>query len=147
MDTIDAAWIAGLLEGEGTFGYHSGHLRVTCEMTDEDVIERLAKIIGSSVWESKQRNVNWKPTWRCSVSGERAKQLMLDIYPMMGSRRQGKIDEVVHLWDSRTTNRKKRYNSEDISNAFKDGASTAKVIEDFGCSKTTALRYKRAALA
>ena len=72
---------------------------------------------------------------------------MIDIYPLMGVRRQEKIKEVISLWDNRSANRKKRYNVEEMLNAFKNGASTSRVIEDFGCSKTTALRYKRAALA
>lgn len=143
MDICDRYWLAGILEGEGCIYYTSGHLRVSCEMTDQDVVERVAKILGTTVSCSKARREGWKDTYRCSISGDKAVLILSEIYQIMGTRRQSKITEVIGEWNDRSARRQKRYDKEAVINDFNSGISISDAIKKYGFGKTTALRYKR----
>lgn len=105
-DDRDLYWIAGLLEGEGCFylttrrnsdGSPRPLLSVLCQMTDEDVIERLAELIGfGNVNRREPKQSNWKPvwTWQCS-DVERLLPLLTALRPIMGARRADKIDQML----------------------------------------------------
>jgi hypothetical protein len=59
MTATDIAWLAGIIEGEGTFGrkgHPAGQVRV--QMTDEDVIDRLHSLtgVGQSILEGSPLN-------------------------------------------------------------------------------------------
>lgn len=97
-------WLAGLLEGEGSFlkappSRRSG-VQVSVEMTDEDVVRRAADLLGSSVVACKARRAWWKPSWRTCVRGHRAILLMKTLRPLMGQRRQGQIDSAIASYDA-----------------------------------------------
>jgi hypothetical protein len=67
-------------------------------MTDLDVIERVARILGTTVYLSNERrNPKWKPYYRATIAGERAAQLMNLLYPIMGKRRQQQITEALEV--------------------------------------------------
>lgn len=93
MNTIDLARAAGILEGEGYFGAKaSGYTpRVSCEMTDKDVVVFLHDLFGGTLKEAAARQENWKMTWRWTVSGIRAAEVMRMILPYMFERRGTKI--------------------------------------------------------
>ncbi|GAA4578457.1 hypothetical protein GCM10023176_54420 [Micromonospora coerulea] len=70
----DMAWLAGILEGEGTFSAPSpgspGRPRVLVRMTDQDIIARVAQMWGSSVYCRRDpRNAAWRPVYATSVVG------------------------------------------------------------------------------
>lgn len=122
MKKHDIIWLAGLLEGEGCFNYRAdrNQARISVEMTDRDVIERVATLFGTGVSVRAPR-----PTGKCStckgsphecrfsnhypeifftmtkesyqtaVHGRKAERLMILVYPFMGERRSGKIREIV----------------------------------------------------
>lgn len=89
-------WLAGLLEGEGTFlhGPPSSptvpHIRV--EMTDLDVIEHVAAIFRRTVQRHKQRDARHKPSFSTTVKGASAAHFMRLIRPLLGARRQAQVD-------------------------------------------------------
>ena len=89
----DIAWLAGLLEGEGTFfarDHRGGSHRVVIASTDKDVVERSASLMGNpKVYPSiyKNRPKHWKPLYRCGIEGRPAAALMMTIYPLMGKKR------------------------------------------------------------
>lgn len=95
----ELAWLAGLLEGEGCFGYYS-YPTVKLEMTDRDVVERAHPWFAGSVCE--YRRGDDQPTFTVRVTGERAIRLMLQVRPHMGARRSAKIDTIVRRWDGAT---------------------------------------------
>jgi len=75
------SWLAGLLEGEGSFMKGSptapGKPRVAVTMTDRDVIQRVADVLGvKSFYEQQPKSATWKPSYRVQVSGQRAVDLM-----------------------------------------------------------------------
>lgn len=96
-------WLAGLLEGEGCFGRYSAgpkqpHLRyarIQLGMTDEDVVRRVHEFTGvGHVYEPKQRP-GCKRIWIWHARNHEAESLMQKLHPLMGLRRQAKIDEVL----------------------------------------------------
>ena len=104
----ELAWLAGLLEGEGSFC----ETRIHVAMTDRDVIERAAEILGGQVKEKRQppgriegRAIYVrKPLFYCIVYGKRAKEAMVKLFSYMGKRRQAQIEEqlsVLHFGGGR----------------------------------------------
>lgn len=117
ISEADLAWLAGLLEGEGTFFMQKGHKNGVCyqypiivvSMTDEDVIDRVAYLFGTSSHKESQRyyadlGVSRKPSWRASAAGTRAVSLMQSLLPWMGKRRGEKIKELLKTQYGRMDN-------------------------------------------
>ena len=104
MTDVELAWLAGLLEGEGSFLLHNGKTpspRVSVGMTDEDVIAKAAVLMGATYrpWLSKRdKALGRKMVYRTAISGHRAVDLMRRILPMMGLRRAAKIRELLANW-------------------------------------------------
>jgi len=91
----DVIWLAGLLEGEGSFDLHRGkYPRVRVGMTDRDVVGRAATLLGARVRVSL-KPPPYRATWHAEVTGWKAALVMRAILPHMGARRSGKIAEVL----------------------------------------------------
>lgn len=94
MDTLKLHWLAGLLEGEGSFcrptPSSNGRPIVSLQMTDEDVVAKVAVMFGLR-YHRQERPPN-KPVFTLHVRGTKAIRLMQDLRPLMSERRQGQID-------------------------------------------------------
>lgn len=109
MNNDDLLWLAGLLEGEGSFSArapkdrpHSRTLLVQIHMTDRDVIERAARLMGScAVYVSSKKTKGQKSIFRCYLTGHRACELMRRLLPHMGERRTGQINKALVEWENR----------------------------------------------
>lgn len=92
-------WLAGLLEGEGSFlrGPPSapGLPVLSLQMTDEDVVARVARMFGRKTGSWKSANARWQRTFIARVNGAKAVAWMRAVRPLMGRRRQGQIDEAI----------------------------------------------------
>ena len=81
MDILrdDLLWLAGLLEGEGSFvkgpPSRPNAIGIAVEMIDEDVVERLANLFRVALVRLPSRNHKWKPTFRVLLRGDRAAAL------------------------------------------------------------------------
>lgn len=110
IGTVEVAWLAGLLEGEGCFfnvvkGYAP---RVALAMTDRDVVERASDLMGSpQVFVRRPQNSKHKDQYWCMLTGARAVGVMFTIYPFMGERRRAKIREVIARWKSKPLGRRR----------------------------------------
>ena len=97
-DERDAAWLAGLLEGEGCFTVtRAGGLAypvVSIHMTERSVIERVARLFDApgKVWVEQPRRVDWRTTYATALTGKAAAGLMTRLGPLMGQRRRAAID-------------------------------------------------------
>ncbi len=97
----DIYWLAGLLEGEGSFiappPSEPNKPRISIAMTDKDIIKRVANLFGLSyIYESKdKRSSKWKPYFQVVFKGKRAAVLMRSLQPLMGERRRQQIDEAL----------------------------------------------------
>lgn len=102
----NVAWLAGLLEGEGSFTLSHPNspdrrpqLRVALKMKDKDVVERAAALFpsGSAVIAAPDSRENKSDCWAKSWNGADAAFVMDCILPYMGQRRSAKIRELLKL--------------------------------------------------
>lgn len=103
MTNEEIAWIAGIIEGEGTFGLrHNGRKTskklypfLEIDMTDKDVIEKLNKLIGGHIYvyeRGKDGDLGKKSVYRVAIASKHELEpLLKSILPMMGIRRKEKI--------------------------------------------------------
>jgi len=107
----DLAWIAGILEGEGSFGWRKSNpsAYVCCVSTDLDVLVKLHNFLHfGGICRSKSTAgpvVGSKTCYRWQIAGKRALGLMMTIYPFMGQRRQSKIRDVLEKWKEHPHNK------------------------------------------
>jgi hypothetical protein len=106
---VEVAWVAGLLEGEGSFGFTTGRAggrrypRIEMVSTDRDVVVRLAEVLGGRVngpYHTKHvgfaASGNVKPQWRWRLNSQVAViEVLKAIRPFMLSRRGARIDELL----------------------------------------------------
>lgn len=89
MSASEIAWVAGVLEGEGSF-ITGANLVISVTMTDQDVIERLASLTGVGrihVNGSPKRD-HYKPAYQWHVKRiAHVRQLALAVMPWLGERR------------------------------------------------------------
>lgn len=72
-------------------------------MTDHDVIERIAALVGRAVVTTRARSELYKTPYLVSMKGTPAVALMRSIAGEMGASRQAQIARVVSSWEDTTT--------------------------------------------
>ncbi len=105
----ETLWLAGLLEGEGSFCQGSGkngkrfgnYVRVGLTMTDYDIVEKVAAAIQwtGTIYSRKPSPASpyKKPQYMIAVSGDKAIITMKRILPYMGLRRSARIREILAI--------------------------------------------------
>lgn len=94
-DREDLIWLAGLLEGEGTFDLHKGkYARIRVSMTDRDVVGRAAHLMDGRI-RMTISPVGLKPMFHTEITGHKAEAIMRELLPFMGARRSAKIGEIL----------------------------------------------------
>lgn len=106
-------WLAGWLEGEGSFysGTPKGdnqRIHIQVFSIDRDVIEKAAKIMEGSIYFIKARGRS-QSGWRVEAQGECAANLMRRLLPFMGKRRSDQILKSLSNWDNRKNQPKKKF--------------------------------------
>ena len=99
MTNNELNWLAGLLEGEGSFmkpcPSSPNSPRIAMEICDKDIADRAAALIGVRAFEVNQakriRNPHWRVSYRVTKRGKGAVELMKLLYPLMGQRRKQQI--------------------------------------------------------
>lgn len=108
MTDVEAAWLAGLLEGEGSFVslVRRGvpRIRVSMVSVDRDVIDRVIEVTGIPTrTESKRPERQRCYHWTCDRRYD-AVALIEWLYPFMGERRQSQmrsaLDAAVAVWEA-----------------------------------------------
>lgn len=102
----DIAWLAGYLEGEGSFMYHAGRnvLEVKIASTDEDALIRAGTIMGkmpTGPYGPYADKPHWKPQWNLTVTNATAYAVMMAVFPFMMERRKTQIEQAVIGWLTR----------------------------------------------
>jgi hypothetical protein len=101
---IDVAWAAGLFEGEGCFhayprGKRGSGAQLRLGMTDRDVVERFAAIMGcGNIYVHKPGTGSHKPcpTW-CLYEAEKVCEVIELLLPWLGARRRARALEVLTI--------------------------------------------------
>ena len=98
----ELAYLAGVFDGEGSFGIwsrgkeRSPGFRASIEMTDEDVIMKfLVYFKVGTIMYIKQREEHHKPTYRWKVDSDSAVNVIRKMLPYLSKRRQAKFHEAV----------------------------------------------------
>lgn len=107
MRTIDLAWLAGLMDGEGNFSLRTMMYKGTrypgigmhLVMTDKEPVERAASLVGKPVYAYRIKS--GKTAYRLNAYGDLAASWMMVLYSMLSPRRQGKIRECLSVWKGR----------------------------------------------
>lgn len=109
MDDVEKAWLAGLLEGEGSFFSRvredtrftppsiAVYFTASMVTTDRDVAARAACLMGAKLYGPyKQRNTAHTDFYRVALY-KRADVLALvtELRPLMSTRRQRQIDKLL----------------------------------------------------
>ena len=103
-DPFTTGWVAALIEGEGTItctrranGQRPYRPLVRVEMTDRDVVERLAQYIGIGSVTSREQGPKALGSKRiytyCLSSMLAVEDLLYVLYPHMGERRKARIEQ------------------------------------------------------
>lgn len=92
-------WLAGLLEGEGSFmkGPPSKP-RMSCvsiQMKDEDVIAKVASFFNVKYCICKPKQPHHSVTFKTMLRGSKAIALMVTLRPLMSKRRVEQIDRAI----------------------------------------------------
>jgi hypothetical protein len=105
LSTAELHWLAGLLEGEGTFmtGPPSNPRMpvLAVNMTDQDVMARVGRLFDRKVQLVRPRNRRWKTSYQLRVQGAAAVRWMTLLRPLMGTRRQTQIDRALACYAPR----------------------------------------------
>jgi hypothetical protein len=107
------AWLAGLMEGEGSFSRATPAMprrpRMSVNMTDRDVIERVCELWGTRLYTHIPKVERFKSVFRTELVGGSAVAMMALLRPHMGLRRQAQIDEAVVTYQPLRVIKHKRF--------------------------------------
>ncbi len=142
MTDTDLGWLAGILEGEGSFmaGPPSSLNSTTLVMatTDFDVAARAAALLGTRpVIRCKPRQAHHKQAYQVCITGARARAWMYKLRPLMGTRRQAQIDRAIQSFDPGRRYRKTALSMEQadrVRTELEKGRSQTAIALDFGVS-------------
>lgn len=100
MEVHELRWLAGLLEGEGSFmrGPPSApnSPAIGLCMTDIDVVQHAALLLGNPYIHIRtDSRGKWKTAYQFRCRGRRAVEFMLLLKPHMGERRRKQIEEAL----------------------------------------------------
>ena len=105
----DFYWFIGLMEGEGSFhvaksGKNMGRASISLKMTDLDVVERAAVIVGrlldreppNIAEATRYRHQGFQPQYQWQIGGHADVLRLAEIMaPYMGERRERKLGEII----------------------------------------------------
>ncbi len=136
----DVYWLAGLLEGEGSFlaPVPSAPNRpiISLQMTDLDIMDRVAVFFNTKVYRSKKQKEHHKQSYFLHIRGKKAVEWMKKLFPLMGKRRQSQIMKAIALYIS--TNRNRRLSNHDVKNIRHEcqlGTSISSLSRQYGISR------------
>lgn len=101
IKTTDLHWLAGLLEGEASFGYNQrlGYPAINLDMTCPDIVLRAAKLMGNrNVRTRFHKNEKEKDSYRFGIYGNDAAAWMMTLFLLMGEKRKRQIEKVLSVW-------------------------------------------------
>lgn len=102
----EIAWVAGLLEGEGSFSKYAAGKNTTyaiqCKMADEDVVRRLQAVLGvGRVTYVPPSQTGYQAQWALRITRLRhVYAVCVAIHPFMGLRRRRRIEQLLCLMNA-----------------------------------------------
>ena len=148
MEPHDFYWLTGLLEGEGSFMHGPpsapSQAKISIEMTDRDVVERVAQLFGVGyLHRPKRAATQHKQTYATCVRGRPAIILMKQLLPHMGSRRQARIREVLARYTERPVPAKAPLTPAEVEQIRQDPeTNVSRLARQYSVSRTHIRRIK-----
>ena len=138
----DKYWLAGLLEGEGTFMKGPPSIPrspvVQIVMTDEDVIRKVATLLGYTCIKLHPKVSTWKSTYLVKIRGKRAIELMQLLKLLMGKRRREQIQRAMACYKPKPHGIKLAIKQvREIRKRFNCGETNKELAKKFGVCFST----------
>ncbi len=138
-------WLAGYLEGEGSFMKGSPSTPnqpiIIVSSTDEDVIRKVAEIFGRSYQKiSNYRALErgWKQAYVVRLRVTKAVELMKVLLPLMGERRRYQIQKALNSYTPNITRKlSDRQILEILSTPFEKRGTQKSLAAKYGVSRWT----------
>ncbi len=93
MSEVQAAWLAGIIDGEGCLDAPRGNARIRIKMTDHDVVLRAADLLQArTYWENVPDR---KPLLVAQITGAPAVAALRAVLPYLGARRSAKATDLI----------------------------------------------------
>jgi hypothetical protein len=138
VSELDLHWLAGLLEGEGSFvpGPPSAPRMpaISMQTVDEDVVARAAALLGRKFTRIRPRQAHWQVSFMLRATGGRAVAWMKILHPLLGRRRQAQVDRALACYDPRDPALLSEAQAGEALRALAAGATVKAVAERFGTS-------------
>lgn len=156
IDEPTLCWLAGLLEGEGSFIYLSHedkeggsnyNVQISISMADKDIVEKVAKIFKTKVYVDKGpkgKNKDYKVIYKTYKYGFRALRWMQKLYPLVSKRRKKQIERCFNKVDLSVNEelpdkphggcKLTKQDVEKIRERFKNGKNPYDIAKDFPVS-------------
>lgn len=100
IDTRTLEWVAGFLEGEGSFTLHSS-LQVSAAQVQLWPLQKLQRIFGGKIFTNKAKRADQEPCSQWYLYGSRAAAVMMTVYVLMSPRRQAQIEAALAKWKTK----------------------------------------------
>src|SRR6202012_5290481 len=140
----DFFWLVGLLEGEGSFMHGPpstpNQPRLVLHMTDLDIVERAARLMGTRCVPRKHSNPRWKPTFATMLRGRRAARLMQEMYPHLGSRRRAQIDRALSDYVDREPGNPRKLTDQEVRNIRTSSLNPNELGKRFKVARNTIIK-------
>lgn len=101
MEVTLIQWAAGILEGEGCFSIFKrknkdySQCSIQCEMTDQDTVEKLQKVLNVGKVSYRAPRPTRKPTWILAIQKQQEVfDTLIRVMPYLGQRRLKKAQEL-----------------------------------------------------
>lgn len=99
ISTLDIAWAAGFLEGEGSFLYYKGTSpSVTAAQNQKEPLDRLVKLFGGHLWLKPPTGFSKLPIWTWKLPARRSMEVAMTLYVLMSPKRQEQIESMIRQW-------------------------------------------------
>lgn len=134
---IQLAWLAGLLEAEGSFlrptPSEPRFPSVACQMTDRDVVEQVGSLFGTAVMRIPRNGR--RTMYATRIKGSRAVVLMRDLAPAMSRHRRRAITAALGSYVP--PSRKLDFASAEVIRDSQSCVSVSGLAREFGVARST----------
>lgn len=119
--------------------------RISVQMTDKDVIEKVANLFGMKYIHYTRQNPKYKECYGVLFRGKYAVELMKQLYPFMGERRKAQIDAALESWQYVAPGDNSRKLSRPDVESIRESiakVSVAELARKFNVSRATVRRVR-----
>jgi len=138
MNDKDLYWLAGWLEGEGSFlkGPPSSPttLGISAVSTDFDTITKVANLLETKIYQVKKEKDHYKDVWVCRLNALPARRLMIKLKPLMSIRRQLQIENALSS-PLPKVHGISQMDKLEMYNLYLNGITQSAIATQFNCSR------------